>query len=120
MVENTLKEYSKKDMEYGCLLILKREFCKILDIQAKMDLTFLGLFQLNDFKKCSISDEISSDMAIKAMDLRQKHMRFPRAKLYEEGGDVIDNEIDKIRDAILNKANIVVIKAQEDFQFFVK
>lgn len=54
------------------------------------------------------------------MDLRQKYMRFPRAKLYEEGGDVIDHEIDRIRDAILSKENIVVKKAMEDFKFFVK
>jgi hypothetical protein len=28
-------------------------------------------------------------------------MVFPSAKLYEEGGDTIDNEIDKMREAIL-------------------
>ena len=109
IVEATVKEYAQKDREHGCLLIYKYIFCKILNISAKMDLTFLGLFQIIDFK--DNFEEVTSDMAIKAMDLRQKHMRFPRAKLYEEGGDVIDNEIDKIRDALINKPGIVVLKA---------
>jgi len=45
---------------------------------------------------------VSSTEAVKAMDSRQKLMYFPRAKLYESGGDVVDNEIDKMREVILN------------------
>jgi len=37
---------------------------------------------------------ITSKEALKAMDYRQLNMFFPNAKLYSEGGDNIDDQID--------------------------
>lgn len=53
------------------------------------------------------------------MDYRQANMLFPKAKLYQEGGDNIDDEIDIMKNAILKKDGIVDREAQEDFRFFV-
>ena len=46
-------------------------------------------------------------------------MMFPECKLIEEGGYVIDNKIDSIRDAILKKDGIVDTENTNDFRFFV-
>jgi hypothetical protein len=53
------------------------------------------------------------------MDFRQKEMVFPYAKLYESGGQQVEDEIDKIREAILNKDGIVEAEMKEQFNFFV-
>ena len=63
---------------------------------------------------------MNSADAIVAMDNRQRNMVFQRAKLYEEGGDTIDNEIDKMREAILKESSIVGQSGEEDFKYFVK
>ena len=47
-------------------------------------------------------------------------MQFPKACLYKDGGDVIDPDIDKMRESILKKDGIVSTEAAEDFRFFVK
>ena len=39
-------------------------------------------------------------------------MVFPNAKLIQEGGDNIDGEIDRMREAILKKEDIVPQEAQ--------
>ena len=54
------------------------------------------------------------------MDLRQQNMIFPKAKLIEEGGCNIDDQIDVMREAVLKKDGIVGAEAQEDFRYFVK
>lgn len=41
------------------------------------------------------------------MDLRQENMVFPNAKLIEDGGCNIDDQIDKMREAVLKKDGIV-------------
>ena len=61
-----------------------------------------------------------SKQAVQAMDLRQQNMIFPKAKLIEEGGCNIDDQIDVMREAILKKDGIVGAEAQEDFRYFVK
>ena len=47
-------------------------------------------------------------------------MQFPEACLYREGGENIDKDIDRMREAILVKDGIVSNEATEDFRFFVK
>lgn len=54
------------------------------------------------------------------MDYRQHAMEFPMAKLYEEGAKNVDDEIDKMREAILKKDGIVGSEQKNDFNFFVK
>jgi hypothetical protein len=46
-------------------------------------------------------------------------MEFPEAKLYEEGARNVDDEIDKMREAILKKDGIVGPEAKNDFNYFV-
>ena len=46
-------------------------------------------------------------------------MVFPKAKLIQEGGDNIDDDIEKMKDALLNKDGIVGADAQSDFRFFL-
>ena len=47
-------------------------------------------------------------------------MVFPKAKLLQEGGDNIDDDIDRMREAILATEDIVPAEAKMDFDFFVK
>ena len=56
--------------------------------------------------------KINSKDAIKAMDYRQANMIFPKAKLFQEGGDNIDDDIDRMRQAILAKEDIVPTEAK--------
>lgn len=72
-----------------------------------------------EIKDNLIDIQITSKDAIKAMDYRQKNMFFPRAKLIEEGGDNIDDDLDVMRASLLSKDGIVSQEAQKDFRFFI-
>ena len=63
--------------------------------------------------------KITSNDAIKAMDYRQLNMVFPKAKLVQEGGDNIDEDIDMMKEAILQMDGIVDQNQQSDFVSYV-
>ena len=68
---------------------------------------------------------IQFDDCIGAMDRRQESMMFPNGLLVKHGGADIDDEVDKIREAILVKDGIVDPKdedgkIQRDFRYFIK
>lgn len=46
-------------------------------------------------------------------------MVFPTAKLIQQGGDNIDQSIEKMKNAILKKDGIVDADSKADFNFFV-
>jgi len=131
-LEQALKELSPEDLsQYGRLLTLKACLVRQIYPNDKLDIKTLAMFQLRDFCRGDKVKEqkfvgnidslgITSSDAIKAMDNRQRNMQFPRAKLYEEGGDTIDNEIDKMREAILKQVGIVSADNEEDFKYFVR
>ena len=54
-----------------------------------------------------------------AIGNRWNEMMFPECKLIEEGGHVIDNRIDGIREAILKKDGIVGPEVTDQFRFFI-
>lgn len=53
------------------------------------------------------------------MENRQNNMHFPNAKLYQSGGESIDNQIDKMREALLKKDGIVDEQNKNNFRFFI-
>ena len=130
-LEDALHEIAYDDMnEHGHLLILKEKLIKLMG-HNKPDIKTLALFQLKDICRNDrdLQEEIKKDIklvkitskdAIKAMDYRQANMVYPNAKLIQEGGDNIDGEIDRMREAILKKEDIVPQEAQQDFHFFIK
>jgi len=66
------------------------------------------------------SYKITSGDAIKAMDYHQLHMIFPKAKLIQEGGDNIDQDIELMKESILKMNGIVDPIKQQDFYAYVK
>ena len=131
-LEETLNELAYEDMkEHGRLLVLKELLVKLIGFHDKPDIKTLALFQLKDICRCDAEmDEsmkkdiravkITSKEAIRAMDYRQANMIYPKAKLVQEGGENIDDDIDGMREAILKKEGIVSKEAEQDFHFFVK
>lgn len=131
-LEQVLKELSLEDLRsHGRLLTLKSAIVRQIFPNDKLDIKTLAFFQLKDFCGADKLQEqrlaqhteafsVTSADAITAMDYRQRNMVFPSAKLYEEGGDTIDNEIDKMREAILGQPGIVGDNNEEDFKYFVK
>lgn len=91
---NKLTTFCIEDMkEHGRLIALKERLVSLLGPEDKMDTKTLSLFQLNDFN-CKDLDatatfgqqvdsiNISSNDAVKAMDLRQRSMLFPNCKMF--------------------------------------
>jgi hypothetical protein len=58
--------------------------------------------------------------AIKAMDLRQQVMVFPKAKFIQNGYERIDDHVDLMRNAVCNKDGIVPAKDKGNFNYFVQ
>ena len=46
-------------------------------------------------------------------------MVFPKAKLFQEGGENIDEDIETIKKSLLQKEGIVGEDSEKDFRFFV-
>lgn len=63
---------------------------------------------------------ITSEEALTAIDNRQKHMVFYKAKLLQVGAENMDEWIEIIRNDILKKEGIVVPEAEADFRQFVE
>ena len=129
----TLYKYCKENLKcHGHLIALKQLLVKyLIDDEHKLNYNELALFQLKDFCWNDInrydvfmqdprSIEITIEEAVKAMDYRQSQMVFPYAQYMYAGRDNIDRYIDRIREALLKRSDIVSPENQPEFTFFVE